>query len=108
MGLFPAADEEQREFIKRVINGCDYYLFIIGGSYGTTIHDGLSYTDKEYNYAFKRGLKIIAFVHENPELIALGMSDADPELRARLHPFREKVAANRLVKSWTKAEDLRG
>lgn len=34
MELFSAADEEQREFIKRVINDCDYYLFIIGGSYG--------------------------------------------------------------------------
>ena len=26
MELFPAADEEQFEFIKRVINDCDYYL----------------------------------------------------------------------------------
>ena len=26
MELFPAADEEQWEFIKRVIDDCDYYL----------------------------------------------------------------------------------
>jgi len=26
MELFPAADEEQFEFIKRVIDDCDYYL----------------------------------------------------------------------------------
>src|SRR6478736_6465367 len=31
MELFPAADEEQFEFIKRVIDDCDYYLLIIGG-----------------------------------------------------------------------------
>jgi hypothetical protein len=31
MELFPAADEEQWEFIKRVIDDCDYYLLIIGG-----------------------------------------------------------------------------
>jgi hypothetical protein len=79
MELFSAADEERREFIKRVINDCDYYLFIIGGSYGITMHNGLSYTDKEYDYAFKRGLKVIAFVHENPELIPLGKSDAGLE-----------------------------
>jgi len=36
MELFPAADEEQFEFIKRVIDDCDYYLLIIGGRYGST------------------------------------------------------------------------
>lgn len=36
MELFPATDEEQFEFIKRVIDDCDYYLLIIGGRYGST------------------------------------------------------------------------
>jgi hypothetical protein len=30
MELFPAADEAQLAFIKRVIDDCDYYLLIIG------------------------------------------------------------------------------
>ena len=42
MELFPAADEEQFEFIKRVIDDCDYYLLIIGGRYGSTTADGIS------------------------------------------------------------------
>jgi hypothetical protein len=29
MELFPAMDEEQWEFIKKVIDDCDYYLLII-------------------------------------------------------------------------------
>jgi hypothetical protein len=31
MELFPAADEEQWEFIKKIISDCDYYILIIGG-----------------------------------------------------------------------------
>ena len=46
MELFPAADEEQFAFIKKVIDDCDYYLLIIGGRYGSTTEDGISYTEK--------------------------------------------------------------
>jgi hypothetical protein len=43
MELFPAIDEEQLEFIKRVINDSDYYIPIIGGRYGPISSDGISY-----------------------------------------------------------------
>ncbi len=33
MELFPAMDEEQFEFIKKIIDDCDYYLLIIGARY---------------------------------------------------------------------------
>jgi len=108
MELFPAADAEQWEFIKRVIDDCDYYLLIIGGRYGSTTPDGVSYTEKEYDYAIEKGLKVIALLHENPDEISVGKSDIDPELRLRLNAFRGKVASNRLVKFWNKAEDLPG
>src|SRR5450432_1448589 len=103
MELFPAADEEQWQFIKRVINDCDYYLLIIGGRYGSTTADGVSYTEKEYEYALERGLRVIAFVHERPDDIPVGKSDINPEPRARLAAFREKVKAGRLVKFWNNA-----
>lgn len=35
MELFPAMDEEQFEFIKKVIDDCDYYILIIGARYGS-------------------------------------------------------------------------
>jgi hypothetical protein len=63
MQLFPAADEEEWEFIKRIIDDCDYYLLIIGGRYGFTTPDGMSYTGKEYDYALEEGLKTIALIH---------------------------------------------
>lgn len=54
MELFPAADEEQWEFIKRVIDDCDYYLLIIGGRYGSISPEGISYTEMEYDYAVEK------------------------------------------------------
>ena len=108
MELFPAADEEQWEFIRRVIDDCDYYLLIIGGRYGSTDPSGVSYTEKEYDYAIERGIKVIALLHENPGALTVEKSDIDPELRSRLTTFRDKVGKGRLVKFWNTAEELPG
>lgn len=108
MELFPAADEEQWEFIKRVINDCDYYILVIGGRYGSTTSEGISYTEKEYDYAIEKGLKVLAFIHENPDEIPVCKSDIDPALRVRLAAFRNKVSKGRLVKLWKATEELPG
>jgi hypothetical protein len=108
MELFPAADEEQFEFIKKVIDDCDYYLLIIGGRYGSTTEEGVSYTEKEYNYAIEKGLKVIALLHQDPDSIPSGKTDKDAALAASLSLFREKVQTNRLVKYWKTAEELPG
>lgn len=108
MELFPATDEEQWEFIKKIIDDCDYYLLIIGGRYGTTTNEGISYTEKEYDYAVETGLKVIALLHETPDNIPVGKSDIAPELREKLQAFRNKVSTNRLVKFWNDAKELPG
>jgi hypothetical protein len=108
MELFPAADEEQWAFIKRVIDDCDYYLIIIGGRYGSMTPEGISYTEKEFDYAHDRGIKIIALLHEDPGSIPVNKSDIDPTVREKLQAFRQKVATNRLVKFWKSADELPG
>jgi len=108
MELFPAADEEQLEFIKKVIDDCDYYLLIIGGRYGSLTPEGISYTEKEYDYAVERGLGVLAFLHERPSEIPAGKSELNPDGRLRLDAFRKRVADGRLVRFWTRAEDLPG
>lgn len=108
MELFPAADEEQLEFIKKVIDDCDYYIIIIGGRYGSTTEEGLSYTEKEYDYAIEKGIKVVALIHGKPEDIPSGKSETEPALRDRLEAFRVKVSKNRLVSFWTEAKDLSG
>lgn len=106
MELFPAADEEQFEFIKRVIKDCDYYLLIIGGRYGSMTAEGVSYTEKEYDFAVSIGLKVIALLHENPDEIPLGKSEKDALGRQKLDEFREKVRSGRVVKFWKSADQL--
>ena len=108
MEIFPAIDEEQFNFIKRIIDDCDYYLLIIGGRYGTVSEDGLSYTEKEYDYAIEKGIKVLAFIHSNPEEIPLGKSEKDNKLRHKLDIFKTKVSTNRLVKFWRTADELPG
>lgn len=108
MEIFPAIDEEQFEFIKRIIDDCDYYILIIGGRYGSLSEDGISYTEKEYDYAIQKKIKVIAFIHSNPEEIPLGKSEKDAALRDKLETFKRKVETNRLVKSWSRADELPG
>lgn len=108
MELFPAADDEQWEFIKRVIDDCDYYILILGGRYGSLTDSGISYTEQEYDYAISVGLKVLAFVHGSPDEISFGKSDVDPELRKKLDTFRTKVISNRLVKFWENPAELPG
>lgn len=108
MELFPATDEEQFEFIKRIIDDCDYYLLIIGGRYGSTTEQGISYTEKEYDYAIQKGIKVIALLHENPSSIPYEKSEKDENSRKLLESFRNKAATGRLVRFWNTAEELPG
>lgn len=108
MELFPAIDEEQFQFIKSVIDDCDYYIVIVGGRYGSISKDGLSYTEKEFDYAKSKGIKVIALLHKNPDEIPTGKSDTEKKVKAKLEQFREKLSEARLVKYWDKASDLPG
>tara|TARA_R110001592_G_scaffold360776_2_gene669777 strand:+ start:1940 stop:2920 length:981 start_codon:yes stop_codon:yes gene_type:complete len=108
MELFPATDQEQWEFIQTVINDCDYYLLIIGGRYGTTTDEGISYTEKEYDYAVEKGIKVIAFLHEQPDELSRAKADLDPKLIKKLETFKTKVKTGRLVKFWNDTNEIPG
>ncbi len=108
MELFPAMDEEQFDFIKRVIDDSDYYLLIMGGRYGSLSPAGLSYTEMEFDYAIEKGLKVLAFLHEKPEDIPAKFTESDPQLRDKLAAFREKVSTGRLVNFWQEPQQLSG
>jgi hypothetical protein len=106
MELFPATDEEQFAFIKRIIDACDYYIVIIGGRYGTLTKEGISFTEKEYRYARDQGIPVLAFLHDDPESIAAGKTDLDPMLREKLLAFRSELQSNRIVTGWFSSDDL--
>lgn len=106
MELFPAIDRKQFDHIKSVIDECDYYLLIIGARYGSMDKKGVSYTEKEYNYAVRKGIPVIAFLHSDIQSVPLGKTDGDKELREKLEKFRNKVSKGRMVNFWKSAEEL--
>lgn len=107
MELFPAIDKEQFEYIKKVIDDSDYYLLIIGARYGSLDENGVSFTEKEYDYAVKKGIPVIAFLHSDIYSIPLGKADDDKKLRKKLEAFRHKVQTGRLVNYWNSADSLK-
>lgn len=99
MELFPASNDDQWTLIRRVIDDCDYYLLVIGGKYGSTNEDGISYTQMEFEYALKTGKPIISFLHKSPDTIPSGKSEQDPEKKEKLEEFK-KLAKKKLIRFW--------
>lgn len=108
MELFPAADEEQFEFIKTVIDQSDYYIIISAGRYGS-IHPetGLSYTEMEYDYAVEIGKPVIRLLHKDPfnELKGEFIEQTDAG-RQKLQALRNRLQTGRLVKFWSDEKEL--
>lgn len=107
MEWFPAETEEQWNVIKRVIDDCDFYVLILGGRYGSKTREGLSYTEKEFDYAVQK-MPVLVFCHENPLAIPVGKSDIDPDSQARLDAFRKKAMTGRMVDMWSNRDQLAG
>ena len=109
MEAFVAADIEQFEVIKKVIDLCDYYVLIIGKRYGSIHPDtGKSYTEMEYDYAIEQGIPVLVFaIDENIEL-ASDKVETDKNKIEKLKMFRTKAMTNRLASIWATPEDLTG
>ncbi len=105
MELFPASNDDQWTLIKRVIDACDYYLLIIGGRYGSTNDNGISYTQMEFEYALETGKPIISFLPKDPANIPVGKCETDAESQRKLEEFK-KLAQKKLVKYWENPEQL--
>src|ERR1017187_4195526 len=105
MELFPASTDDQWTLIQRVIDDCDYYLVIVGGRYGSVDAQGISYTEKEYDYAVHKGKPVMGFVHGQPNDIPFGKSEPDPVINAKLAEFRAKVQ-RKMCRFWTNPGEL--
>ncbi|TDK50429.1 DUF4062 domain-containing protein [Antarcticimicrobium luteum] len=107
MEAFPAADEEQFEFIKTIISQCDYYVLIIAGRYGSLAPDGKSYTEKEYDYAVEIGVPVLVMLRDERGELPANKTEDHPEKRAKLEAFIATVSDGRLRKGWTTTDGLK-
>lgn len=89
MELFPAADDTQWEVIKSIIDNCDYYVLILGGRYGSVNKDGISYTELEYDYAIKKGIPTISFLHENIENLSVSKSEKNRQRKRKIDSIQK-------------------
>lgn len=101
MEAFCAADEEQFEYIKKVIDLCDYYVLIIGKRYGSISPiTGKSYTEMEYDYAKSKNIPIFVFPVNNT--VKMPEDEHVSELKA----FREKAYGKTMGATWRNADEL--
>lgn len=103
---FPAMDVDLFEYIKREIDESDYFLLIIGGRYGSVDKQGVSWTEREYNYAVQKGIPVLAFDQADYLQLPANKTDQDGIKREKLIAFKKKVSRGRLIKTWTNADDL--
>lgn len=106
MEFFPAIDIEQFNYIKQVINDSDYYILILGARYGSLDENGVSFTEKEYDYAVSQKIPVLAFLHD--DILSFSQKvDVDKKLHEKLQAFRAKVEKGRVVKYWKNPDDLK-
>ena len=85
MKFFPASPLSPWDFIKKSIDRCDFYLLIVAGRYGSIDQNsGISYTEREYDYATKKGIPIFAFLSSD-------LNNYEVDDIEKIEKFREKV-----------------
>lgn len=107
MEQFPASEMSQMEYIKKMLDDCDYYILILGGKYGSLDTDGMGFTEKEYDYAVERKMPIMSFVYTDPENLPSKFCETTDDLREKYKRFRTKVCRGRLVKFYSDNGTLR-
>lgn len=80
MEMFSAGDEEQWKQIQRQIDDCDYYVVIVAHRYGS-MDKKVSYTEKEYDYAFQKGIPTLGFVIDDNAVWHVAKSDTESDKR---------------------------
>lgn len=105
MEMFSAADEEQWKIIQRQIDEIDYYVILIAHRYGSTTNEGISYTEKEYDYAVSKGIPVLGFVIDDVAAWPADRIDRDEEKKISLVSFKEKVKS-KLVNFWSNKDEL--
>lgn len=105
METFNAGDDEQWKVIERTIDSSDYYVLILGLRYGSTTDDGISYTEKEYDYAVSKKIPIITLLRDESAPSTPFQRENDVNKMVKLKEFREKVS-HKMAKFWKSTHEL--
>jgi len=79
---------------------------IVRGKYGSLASDGISFTEKECDYALETKKPVLAFLFKNPGQLRVDETDNDPDKVRKLDAFKKKLEEKRIVKYWEGADQL--
>lgn len=108
MEQFPAANMSQMDYIKKMLEDCDYYILILAGRYGSEDDDGIGFTEKEYDYAIAKSIPIMSFVIKDINTLARNQCEQKKKQENKLLNFRKKVCNGKLVKFYSNTDELKG
>ena len=106
MEMFSADNVEQWEQIRRTIDSSDYYILIIKRRYGTLTKEGISYTEKEYNYAMEKKVPVLAFIVSEEAAISNKHIEHDIKKIELLNKFVERVKSKNPCDFWSSIDEL--
>ena len=110
MEQFTASDDDQWKVIQRSIDCSDYYILILGKRYGSLIekgeYAGISYTQREFEYALSKGIPIHAFIKDDKASFSGDSFETDPDKLQKLIRFTEKVIKGRTVQWFKNPNEL--
>jgi len=108
MELFGASSLPPWDVITRVLDVTDYLVLVLGHRYGSVPPGGgLSYTEREYDYALAANIPILAFVSDPTRPVPPQHVETDSEAQKALARFRQKVQNAHTVTRWSNPEDLK-
>lgn len=106
MENFTASDERGWKTIQNRLDETDYYVLILAGLYGT-VDDatGVSWTQREYEYAVANGIPVLAFIRRQAAITADKM-EKSPDGAAKLRDLISAVRNKHLCSEWSTEEEL--
>ena len=106
MELFGSDADDSWTVIERTIDLSDYFVLVLAGRYGTLSEVGVSFTEREFDYASSKGIPILAFIHNKIEELPAGAVERSAKSLRLLKAFKSKIADRHQVTFWSDKSDL--
>jgi hypothetical protein len=111
MSDFPVRDQAPAGLCQERLEGCKFYVGIIGLRYGSIVADSpeMSYVEMEYSIAKRKNLKCLIYLLDDKEPVdgvpGQALYEVDPEKRKRQEDFREALGRENRVVGWVQTPE---
>lgn len=107
MEMFSANGRQQWATIQKTIDTSDYYVLIVGDRYGSISEDeGISYTEKEFDYASSKGIPTLCFLPGQKFSSSKDERESEPDRIKALEEFKDKIMKGQLCSLWNDENEL--